>query len=270
MDEELVTGEAVALEARPTSFALRVAGGAIDLVVYGGGTLLLITVLTATLGLAGADDATTQTTLLVTVVAGIVGAPTLVEGLSGGRSLGRLAVGARIVRDDGGAITMRHAFIRALLGVIEVFMSFGGLATLVALLSARSKRLGDMVAGTYSRHERFPMPRPLDPQIPPPLVHWAQTADVARLPDPLARRIANFIRQAGGMNPASRERLAMDLLGEASAYVHPLPQAPAGELLTAIAALRRGREAVALQRQAALVASLEPVLGNPHGFPERG
>jgi len=270
MDEELVTGEAVALEVRPTSFALRVAGGAIDFLAYGVGTALAVLLLVATLGLTGADEATVQTTLLVTVVVGLVGAPTLVEALSGGRSLGRLAVGARVVRDDGGVITMRHAFIRALLGVVEVFMTFGGLATLVALLSARSKRIGDMVAGTYSRHERFPMPRPLDLPIPPHLEAWARTADVVRLPDSLARRIARFIRQSAGMNAQSRDRLAAALVAESAAWVHPMPEAAPGDVLVAIAALRREREAVALQHQAALMSRLAPALAEPHGFPDRG
>jgi len=270
MEDELVTGEAVALEVRPTSFALRVAGGAIDFLVYGLGTALAVLLLAVTLGLGDADEATARTTLLVTIVVGLVVAPMLVEALSGGRSLGRLVVGARVVRDDGGPITMRHAFIRALLGAIEIFMTFGGLASVVALLSTRTKRLGDMIAGTYSRHERFPMPRPIDLPVPPRLEVWSRTADVARLPDPLARRIARFIRQAPRMNPDSRERLAESLVAEATTWVHPLPAAPEGEVLTAIAALRRERETVALARQTALMARLAPALGNPHGFPERG
>jgi len=270
MEDTLVTGEAVALDVRPTPFALRVAGGVIDLLVYGLGTAGALLVLSLTLGLAGADTATSTTTLLVTVVVGLVLAPMLVEGLSGGRSLGRLAVGARVVRDDGGPISMRHAFIRALMGFVEIYSTLGGLATIVALLSARTKRLGDMLAGTYSRHERFPMPRRLELAIAPPLAGWARTADVARLPDPLARRIAQFLRQSSGMLPASRERVAAGLLAEAAAFVHPLPHAPADALLTAIAVLRREREAVALQRQADIVERLEPVLGHPHGFPERG
>lgn len=270
MDEELVTGEAVAVEVRPTSFALRIAGGTIDLIalvlVTGGALLLLITVL----GGIEADAATTRSSVVATLAACLVGLPTLVETVSRGRSLGRLAVGARIVRDDGGPITVRHAFLRALLGVVEVVLTFGGLATLVALFSTRSKRLGDFVAGTYSRHERFPRHVPIDFPVPPGLTAWAAIADVARLPSALSRRIAHFLRQAGGMNPQARVRLAASLAAEASRYVHPMPQAPADQVLVAIAALRREREAVALAGQDALMERLEPVLRAPRGFPERG
>ena len=36
----------------------------------------------------------------------------------------------------------------------EIFMTLGGVAALVGLLSARTKRLGDLIAGTYSQYER--------------------------------------------------------------------------------------------------------------------
>src|SRR3546814_2286922 len=61
-------------------------------------------------------------TLLVVVT---VVAPTTVETVTRGRSLGKLAVGGRIVRPDGGAIGFRHAFLRALLGVLELWFTLG-------------------------------------------------------------------------------------------------------------------------------------------------
>ena len=268
--DELVTGEAVAVDARPANFALRAAGGIIDFLVMIAVTiagLLLASMLAASLGL---DEASMQALVTVVLVLGIVGLPTTVETLSGGRSLGRLAVGARIVRDDGGAITLRHAFIRALVGVLEIVMTFGGIAILTALLSHRTKRLGDHLAGTYSRHERVARPAPFAWPVPPRLEDWARTADVARLPDQLSRRIAHYLRQSAGMNAPSRARLGAALAAEAAAYVSPLPAAPADEFLTAVAALRRQREAVALARQDAVLARLEPVLRPPHGIPDRG
>ena len=49
-----------------------------------------------------------------------------------GRSLGRWALGSRIVRDDGGAVAFRHAFIRSFVGLFEVVLTFGGVAVTVA------------------------------------------------------------------------------------------------------------------------------------------
>ncbi len=187
---ELITGEAVALQLLPTSFVLRAAGGAIDYIVY-----MLVNIFVVGFGLGalagglGADEAVRQAVSVVSGVIGLVAIPTGVEIITQGRSLGRLVVGARIVRDDGGAIGFRQAFIRSLVGLLEIFGTFGGIATLVALLNSRAKRLGDMLAGTYSQQERISgTPEPVF-GVPYELSEWARTADVARMPDPLARRV---------------------------------------------------------------------------------
>jgi hypothetical protein len=193
-----------------------------------------------------------------------------VEVATHGRSLGKLAVGARIVRDDGGATTVRHAFIRALTGVVEIYMTFGGLAALVGLLNSRSKRLGDLIAGTYSQLERVPAADSVGYAIPPQLVAWAGVADVARLPDRLSRRIAQFLHQAPGMTVTAREGLSTELAGEAAAFVSPLPPVDAETFLVGVAALRRERDFRALTLERERLARLAPVLDAlPHGFPER-
>ena len=276
-DAELVTGEAVALDLRPTGFVLRAAGTAIDFLVYIGGYILLaVFVLPLAVSSLSMDDSAAAAVAIVLLVLMLVAAPTAVELLSHGKSLGKLAVGARIVRDDGGAIGFRHAFIRALTGILELFMTVGGLAALVALLNGRSKRLGDLLAGTYSQYERVAREIVPTRPVPEPLRQWALTADVGRMPDRLSRRIATFLRQSGALTPATRARLARELAEEARLWVAPLPSLPAGTpfgdemLLAGISALRREREATALDLERARLERLTPVLEDlPHGFPQR-
>jgi uncharacterized RDD family membrane protein YckC len=209
-EHELVTGEAVALDVRPASVILRAAGTIIDWVAY---LLLYLLMAIIVIWLFGdtIDVALGQALMVTGLVVSIMIVPMLVETVTGGRSLGKLAIGARIVRDDGGAIQLRHAFIRSLVGVIEIFMTFGGLAATAALLNGKSKRLGDLLAGTYSQHERVAKTTDAVYGVPQELSGWAQTADVAPLPDRLARRIAQFLRQAPKMTPATRQRLAESL-----------------------------------------------------------
>ncbi|WP_342418202.1 hypothetical protein [Rathayibacter sp. VKM Ac-2630] len=174
------------------------------------------------------------------------------------------------MRDDGGAISFRHALVRGLTAVLEIVMTAGGLAAVVGLLSRRSRRLGDVLAGTHSQLERVPAIAPLQAEVPAPLLGWAATADVARLPDALARRLAQFLRQRGGMTEPSRSRLAASLAHEASAFVSPVPAAPAEDFLLAVAALRRAREERALRLAADRLERLSPVLSAaPRGFPAR-
>lgn len=263
-----MTGEAVALDLRPASFVIRAAGAAIDFIVYFGAYLAILIPLTT--GVFGTDQATTTALATAFMVIAFIVVPTAVELLTRGKSLGRLALGTRIVRDDGGAIGFRHAFIRSLVGLLEVFMTFGGMATLVALLSHRSKRLGDYIAGTYSQYERISGQIAPVFGVPVELQQWALTADVARMPDRLVRRIAQFLGHAPSLTPATRDRLSRELATEASAFVSPIPQVDAELFLAAVASLRRDREFTALTLERQGLERLAPVLeGRPHGFPSR-
>jgi len=267
-DHEVVTGEAVALDVRPASVILRGAGTIIDCVAY----LAIFLVVALGIGwLTGdIDSALARALLIAGLVFSLLIVPMVVETATAGRSLGKLAVGARIVRDDGGAIRLRHAFIRALVGVIEIYLTIGGLAVMTALLSSRSRRLGDILAGTYSQHERVPRLPAAASGIPVQLAAWAETVDVAPLPDRLSRRVAQFLLQASKMTPATRTRLAASLAAEASVFVSPVPDVPAEVFLAGVAAVRRDREYAGLMLQRARLERLKPVLtGRPHHFPER-
>ena len=265
-DEALVTGEAVALDVRPASALIRAGGAAIDVLLS---VVLILLVLLALAGLS-LDEAAFRAILIATIVVCIVVLPTAVETATRGRSLGKLALGLRVVRDDGGAIGLRHAFIRALTGVIEIYLTFGGLAVLVGFLDPSSKRLGDILAGTHSQVERVPKLPSAAFGVPPELVGWSATADVARLPDPLARRVASFFANVDHLMPESRARVATMLAQQVSAFVSPLPDAAPERFLAAVVALRRERELAALKLADARLAALAPTLTATRvGFPER-
>jgi uncharacterized RDD family membrane protein YckC len=270
-DDELLTGEAVALDLRPTGIVLSAAGAAIDFLVYGGAYVILLVIFVTIAAQARSESAVYGIVATVALVGCLVVAPAAVELLSRGKSLGRLAVGARIVRDDGGAIGLRHAAIRALSGLLEVFLTLGGLALVVGLLAPRSKRLGDLIAGTYSQYERVAKLPAATFGLPAQLVTWATVADVARMPDGLSRRISQFLAQAPRLDPGRRAAQAASLAQEASAFVSPVPPVAPELFLAGVAVVRRGREAEALSLSAQRLERVEAVLrGVPHGFPDRG
>lgn len=245
-DQEILSGEAVAIDVQPIGFLLRAAGGLVDMlisfVVYFAFVLLQLWLTFNGL----LDQNTGRIYLVATLVTSFLVLPVTIEMATRGRSLGKLIVGGRIVRVDGGAITFRHSFIRGLIGVLEVYATLGGLAVVVGALTARSQRLGDLVAGTYSQRVRTPPLPPHEPVMPYSLAEWATIADVARLPDRLARRISQFLRTAHHLAPAPRTRIAHELLVEATPYISPMPAAPAEEILQAATVLRRERERRAL------------------------
>ncbi|NYE20997.1 RDD family protein [Microbacterium immunditiarum] len=268
--DEILTGEAVALDVQPLGYFLRALGTLIDILV-GVIVLILFALVTSWLLAQEAIDPNILPILTIAVlVLVMVVIPTVVETTTRGRSLGRLAVGGRIVRVDGGASGSRQAFIRALIGVIELWFTFGAVAAIVGAFTPRSQRLGDLVAGTYSERTRTPRLPEAAPGVPPSLAAWAATADVARLPDTLARRIARFAQSADRLDPPARVRLASTLAHETRAFVSPVPAADPETFLRAVAAVRRERELRALTLEAQRVDALTAAgPAAPRGFPAR-
>lgn len=268
--DEVLTGEAVALDVQPVGFFLRGLGTLID-VLLGIAVFILFALVTSWLIGQSLLDVIALPILTVTILVTVmVVLPTAVETMTRGRSLGKLAVGGRIVRIDGGASGFRQAFIRALVGVFEIWLTVGAVAALVGAFTPRAQRLGDLMAGTYSERTRTPRLPPPAPPVPPALAPWAAVADVARLPDRLSRRIAQFVQNADAMQPPARARLAASLAAETSAHVAPVPAVDGETFLRAVVAVRRDRELRALQLEQQRVAALTATAsGVPRGFPTR-
>ncbi len=252
--EDVVTGEGVAVEQPVAGTLVRAASGLIDVVV----TVVLLIGIGFGVGwlVANASTAVATALGLVASVAVLVGFPTAMETLTRGRTLGKLALGLRTVRDDGGPITVRHALTRALVGVVELWTPpFLGVPALVSsVVSARSKRLGDYAAGTYVVTQRSRMRLLPPPEMPPPLAAWAGAADVAALPAGLTVAVRQFLARSGSLTPASREPMARELLADVLRFVAPAP--PAGfhpeYVLSAVIAERRRRDTERLAREDAL------------------
>lgn len=265
----VVTGEAVVLELKPAGFAARGLSVMIDIVAQVIVAILLVLVIGNVFG-GVLDTALTTALLLVVVVLLLVGVPVTVETLTRGKSLGRMVMGLRIVRDDGGAVRFRQAFIRATVGILEIYLLAGSLAFLVSLFNERSKRLGDLLAGTYAMRERVvATPRALV-LMPPRLQPWSQVADIGRLPDPLARRMSQFLAQAPRLTAQARHAVSLDLAAEARQHVSPPPpeHTHPEEFLQAVISARRDRDyAAMMRRRERTEATAERIHGLPFAPP---
>ena len=241
---ELVTGDAVVLGLRPAKLPSRALSLVIDLVVSWSAYLLV------TLGvvLAGSslDDAALTALTIATFLLVLVGGPIAVETLSHGRSLGKLACGLRVVRDDGGPIQFRHALVRGAIGVVELLLSFGVIACVASLVSARGRRIGDVFAGTLVVRERVPRARTVALPPPPPwLVGRFAGLDLSGVPDELWLAVRQYLTRMGQLDPgvswSMAERLAADLAARTGA---PVPQGvPAAAYVAAVVSERQARDA---------------------------
>ncbi|MEV6754586.1 RDD family protein [Streptomyces sp. NPDC051214] len=241
---ELVTGEAVALELRPAKLPSRGLAVLIDLVVAW--AVYLAVTLAIVASTSSLDDAAAAAVAVASFVLILVGGPIAVETLSHGRSLGKMACGLRVVRDDGGPIRFRHALVRGAVGVVEILLTFGVVACIASLVSARGRRLGDVFAGTLVVRERVPTGRaPFIPPPPPWLAGRFSGLDLSGVPEGLWLAIRQYLTRMGQLDPqvgwSMAERLAGDLAERTGA---PAPQGvPPAAYLAAVVQERQARDA---------------------------
>jgi uncharacterized RDD family membrane protein YckC len=236
-DQPIVTGEAVALEIRPAGVGSRGTALVIDIAVQ---IVLLLAWGWALTGFGlSADTAAVQAIVLTLFVATVLGYPVGFETLWRGRTLGKAAMGLRVVRDDGGPIRFRHAFVRGLVGVVvdRPGVSVGLLALIPMLVTKRSKRIGDLAAGTVVVQERVPSRIVAAPVVAPELAGWAAALDLSGVDDALALQIRHFLARASQLSPRVRDEMGDQLLGRVGELVGPLPpgMAPWTYLQTVIA-----------------------------------
>ncbi|MFD9568120.1 RDD family protein [Streptomyces sp. NPDC059994] len=240
----LVTGDAVVLGLRPARLPSRALALLIDMVVAWAAYLIVsFALLLATASLDDAAQAAMAVALFVLV---LVGAPIAVETLTHGRSLGKLACGLRVVRDDGGPIRFRHALVRGAMGVVEILLTFGVVACIASLVSERGRRIGDVFAGTLVVRERVPVGRAAAVPPPPPwLMGRFSGLDLSGVPDALWLAVRQYLTRMGQLDAqvswAMAVRLADDLVARTGA---PAPQGvPPAAYLAAVMAERQTRDA---------------------------
>ncbi|MFB7527905.1 RDD family protein [Streptomyces sp. NPDC056178] len=241
---ELVTGDAVVLGLRPAELPSRALALAIDLALVGAAFVLVSTGLV--MATAKLDDAALAAISVASFLLVLVGGPIAVETLSHGRSLGKLACGLRVVRDDGGPIRFRHALVRGAMGVVEVLMTLGVVACIASLVSARGRRLGDVFAGTLVVRERVPAGRAAAVPPPPPwLVGRFAELDLSAVPDDLWLAIRQYLTRMHQLDAQVGWSMAERLAGELATRTGvPVPEGvPAGAYLAAVVNERQAREA---------------------------
>jgi uncharacterized RDD family membrane protein YckC len=244
--EPVVTGDAVVLDVQIAQLPVRALSALIDctvvLVAYILGMLLWGATLTQF------DGALSAAVLIIFTVLALVGYPLGFETATRGRSLGKMALGLRVVSEDGGPERFRQALFRALAAVIEIWTLAGGPAVICSLLSAKGKRIGDVFAGTVVISERGPrLPPP--PQMPPQLAWWASSLQLSGLGSDQAELARQFLSRASQLDTRVRDQMAYRITGEVVAQISPPPPpgTPPQLVLAAVLAERHRRELARLR-----------------------
>ncbi|MVU79825.1 RDD family protein [Nocardia sp. ET3-3] len=239
------TGEAVAVELPIARIPTRAAAFMLDLLLQIILGILLGVLFMALLAWADADEAWADAAGVVALVSAMIGYPVLFETFSRGRSVGKMALGLRVVRADGGPIDFRHAVTRGLSGIVDFWMLGTGLiAIVVSMCSPQGRRIGDALAGTVVVYDRSPLPFAALAAPPPWLAGWARQLDLSGLPDELALSMRKYLLRFRTLTPEVQDQLGRALVITVCAALRTAPPNgyPPLHILGAVLAERQRRE----------------------------
>jgi hypothetical protein len=152
-----------------------------------------------------------------------------------GQSLGKRAIGLRVVREGGQPITFTSSAIRNLIRVVDFLPAFYGIGVIVMFIDRRARRLGDLAGGTLVVKERrgvtlesltarasVPAARPGEPAQQPtlPNVHLLNDQDY--------NLVQEFLRRRSELGRDARMRLGGQLASGLQARLG-LPQSSDAE-----------------------------------------
>lgn len=246
---EVVTGDAVVLEVRVAQMPSRFLALLIDIAVQL--TIMVVAFLVLEAFSLITDPALYAAVSITFVVLVLVGYPVIWETSTRGRSLGKLALGLRVVSDDGGPERFRQALFRGLAGVLEFWAFSGAPALISSLISPQGKRLGDLFAGTIVISERAPRDTGQAIVMPPPLAAWAATLELSQLPDEVTTTARQYLLRWHDLSPQIQHEMGVRIATQVAAFVSPAAPAgvPAYAYLSAVLAERRRREQLRLARR---------------------
>ncbi|MDQ3708411.1 MAG: RDD family protein [Actinomycetota bacterium] len=239
----IVTPEAVRLDFEEAGVGSRGAALLLDYCVIG---VILVglnvgTVYLLDSGETGLPPWVTISLFLVLNVVVLFGYPIGLETLWRGRTLGKAAMGLRVVTVEGAPVRFRHAAVRAALSLVDFGLTAGAAAVVTALVSRRHQRLGDLVAGTVVLRERTGAARPQVATfaVPNGAESYAETIDPSGLSAADYDALRAYLLRAGSLPQSRRAHLASDLAGGLAVKVaHTPPPGTAPELFLACLAAR--------------------------------
>lgn len=239
----IVTPEAVRLEFEGANLGSRTLAALIDRFIQTAAfiTLLLFGVFLTDRPELALPEWVGVVAVLLLVFALTWGYPVAFETLWRGRTPGKAALGLRVVTTEGAPVRFRHAAIRAILALVDFYVSAGAVAVLSVLLSKRQQRLGDLVAGTLVLRERTAAGavRPVQFTVPRGAEAYATTVDPSGLTGDDYGALRAFLLRASTLGTDARAGLGTDLATRLAAKVgHTPPPGVSPELFLVVLAAR--------------------------------
>jgi len=139
----------------------------------------------------------------------------------GGKTLGKRALKIRVARADGSAPGVLESAVRNLCRAVDFLPALYFLGLMTALVSGRSQRLGDLLAGTVLvRDAAVALPR-YEALAPAP-----QAAPGPPLSPRQVELVLSFLERAQGFDPEARRRLGRLMVDRFGAHLPEAERAP--------------------------------------------
>ncbi|MFA9445170.1 RDD family protein [Egicoccus sp. AB-alg6-2] len=235
-----VTPEGVELDLEYATVGSRGIAYLLDVVIVGC-LLALVGVAEATFGVSGFVPGWLGLALLLLFAFMLqFGYPIAFETLWRGRTPGKAAMGLRVVTTEGAPVGLRHAAVRAVVGLLELWPTAGIPAMVTSILTARGQRLGDLAAGTVvlrvQRASRAPVAHEFRP--PPGLEAYTARLDVTRLGTHDYGTVRDTLVRLEELAPHARREVAEAVANRLLDRVGPPPppDVPADVWLACVAA----------------------------------
>ena len=184
---------------------------------------------------------------LIAFFLALVGYPAVMETFWNGRTLGKAAMGLRVVTREGAPERFRHAAIRSMIGLVEIYLLLGIPAVISIVTSRRDQRLGDLVAGTLvlrQRAGRRAAP-PVAFGVPWNWEAYVQSLDVSPITDEQYGVVRAVLLRLGELTPAARWQVTTEVATAVAGQMRiPVPVQVAPDMfLTCVATAYQRRHA---------------------------
>jgi len=225
----IVTPEAVVLDFETAGVGSRCIAKLVDVFIQLAALVVVGLLLAFAVGAAGAGGDLATILIAVTTFLILIGYPVISETLWNGKTMGKSVMGLRAVTREGAPIRFRHASIRGIIGIVEIY-AFGFIAVFTAALSRSNQRVGDLAGGTIVIRERAAVHHAvsLTFYVPPGYETYAASLDVSGLDAQEYQLIRSFLTRVLQLSPEARMAMALRLANPVAVAIDHSPPAGIG------------------------------------------
>jgi uncharacterized RDD family membrane protein YckC len=227
-EHQVRTSDNVVLGMAVAGIGSRLLAQLIDLICFGVVAGLLFWALTAILSAFNLSDTAALVIVVSSATLFLIAYFAVQEGIGAGRTIGKRALGIRVVTVDGASIGMTASGIRNTIRIVEY--AFLPLAAIWMFFQPQSRRLGDLAGGTLVIRERTASSQntfqaPQYPAPPPPIDTGPTVIGMYALSGRELGALRTYFSRTT-LHPAQKQRIAAQLAARLIDRLNLAPDAP--------------------------------------------